>query len=138
MALIGYLIGQEERMATSIDKQLIETAIAKLIYYFKQGADVEILAYSEDDYYVEFLVRYFIRITDLMYEEKYYLLLLRKRDSEWWFSFIEEDIKVIQWFDENKDKIVKVSNNCTELISCLKEEIEVQEFITQRLKEKKP
>ena len=125
-------------MITPIDKQLVETAIAKLIYYFKQGADVEILAYSEDDYYVEFLSRYFIRVTDLMYEEEYYLLLLRKRDSEWWFSFIEEDTKVIQWFDENKDKIVKVSNNCTELISCLKEEIEVQEFITQRLKEKKP
>lgn len=125
-------------MITPIDKQLVETAIAKLIYYFKQGADVEILAYSEDDYYVEFLVRYFIRVTDLMYEEEYYLLLLRKRDSEWWFSFIEEDIRVIQWSDENKDRIVKVSNNYTELISCLKEEIEVQEFITQRLKEKKP
>ena len=138
MALIGCLIGQEKRMATPIDKQLVETAIAKLIYYFKQGADVEILAYSEDDYYVEFLVRYFIRVTDLMYVEEYYLLLLRKRDSEWWFSFIEEDIRVIQWVDENKDKIVKVSNDYTELISCLKEEIEVQEFITQRLKEKKP
>jgi hypothetical protein len=95
------------------------------------------LAYSEDDYYVEFLVRYFIRVTDLMYEEEYYLLLLRKRDSEWWFSFIEEDIRVIQWGDENKDEIVKVSNDYTQLISCLKEEIEVQEFITQRLKEKK-
>ena len=126
-------------MITPIDKQLIEMAIAKLIYYFKQGADVEILAYSEDDYYVEFLVRYFIRVTDLMYEEEYYLLLLlRNRDSEWWFIFIEKDIKVIQWSDENKDRIVKVSNNYTELISCLKEEIEVQEFITQRLKEKKP
>jgi len=129
---------RKKRMITPIDKQLVETAIAKLIYYFKQGADVEILAYSEDDYYVEFLVRYFIRVTDLMYEEEYYLLLLRKRDSEWWFSFIEEDIRVIQWSDENKDRIVKVSNNYTELISCLKEEIEVQEFITQRLKEKKP
>ena len=124
-------------MATPIDKKLVETEIAKLIYYFKQGADVEILAYSEDDYYVEFLVRYFIRVTDLMYEEEYYLLLLRKRDSEWWFSFIEEDIRVIQWGDENKDEIVKVSNDYTQLISCLKEEIEVQEFITQRLEEKK-
>ena len=124
-------------MTIFINKQLVETAIAKLIYYFKQGTDVDILAYSENDYYAEFLVRHLINVTDLMCEEEYYLLLLRKRDSEWWFSFIEEDIRVIQWSDENKDRIVKVSNNYTELITCLKEEIEVQEFIRQKLEEKK-
>lgn len=137
-------------MTTSIDKQLIEMAIARLIYYCKQkqDADVKILAYSEDDYCTAFLVRHFTKVTDLMCEEEYYLLSLQNRDSEWWFDLIKEGIKVIQWSEENKNRIVKwseenknrivkVSNDYTELITCLKEEIEVQEFITQRLEEKK-
>ena len=119
------------------DTQLVDAAITKLIYYFKSGEDVQILAYSEDKYYVEFLVRDVVNVVGALYSEDYYLLLLRKRDNQWWCSLLEEDIKVIQWSKENKDSIVKVSSDYLSLIVCLKEEIKVQEFIEKKLEEKK-